>query len=93
MNSKTKIAATRYFPRDMVCLRKISVGIIHKGDTDDDDDDDDGDGDDDDDDKKQKKKKKKKKRCGFRAVSPVLCNSFAFKLFRSPHLLFGPIFT
>jgi hypothetical protein len=29
------------FPRDMVCLRNISVDTLHKGDTDDDDDDDD----------------------------------------------------
>jgi len=29
------------FPRDMVCLRNISVDILHKGDTEDDDDDDD----------------------------------------------------
>ena len=36
------------FPRDMVCLRNISVDTLHKGDTDDDDDDD-GDDDDDDD--------------------------------------------
>jgi len=27
------------FPRDMVCLRNISVDTLHKGDTDDDDDD------------------------------------------------------
>ena len=31
------------FPRDMVCLRNISVDTLHKGDTDDDDDDDDDD--------------------------------------------------
>jgi hypothetical protein len=29
------------FPRDMVCLRNISVDTLHKRDTDDDDDDDD----------------------------------------------------
>jgi hypothetical protein len=29
------------FPRDMVCLRKISVDTLHKGDTEDDIDDDD----------------------------------------------------
>jgi hypothetical protein len=29
------------FPRDMVCLRNISVDNLHKGDTEDDDDDDD----------------------------------------------------
>jgi len=31
------------FPRDMVCLRNISVDTLHKEDTDDDDDDDDDD--------------------------------------------------
>jgi hypothetical protein len=31
------------FPRDMVCLRNISVETLHKGDTKDDDDDDDDD--------------------------------------------------
>jgi hypothetical protein len=29
------------FPRDMVCLRNISVDTLHKGDAEDDDDDDD----------------------------------------------------
>jgi hypothetical protein len=29
------------FPRDMICLRNISVDTLHKGDTEDDDDDDD----------------------------------------------------
>jgi hypothetical protein len=29
------------FPRDMVCLRNLSVDILHKGDTEDDDGDDD----------------------------------------------------
>ena len=29
------------FPRDMVCLRNMSVDTLHKGDTEDDDDDDD----------------------------------------------------
>jgi len=29
------------FPRDMVCLRNISVDTLHRGDTEDDDDDDD----------------------------------------------------
>jgi hypothetical protein len=33
------------FPRDMVCLRNISVDTLHKGDTEDDDDDDDNDDD------------------------------------------------
>jgi hypothetical protein len=31
------------FPRDMVCLRNISVDTLHKGDTEDDDNDDDDD--------------------------------------------------
>jgi hypothetical protein len=31
------------FPRDMVCVRNISVDTLHKGDTEDDDDDDDDD--------------------------------------------------
>ena len=31
------------FPRDVVCLRNISVDTLHKGDTEDDDDDDDDD--------------------------------------------------
>jgi hypothetical protein len=39
MNSYIRIVAT-VFPRDMVCLRNISVDTLHKGDTDDDDDDD-----------------------------------------------------
>jgi len=34
------------FPRDMVCLKNISVDTLHKGDTDDGDDDDDDDDDD-----------------------------------------------
>jgi len=33
------------FPRDMVCLRNICVGTLHKDDTEDDDDDDDNDDD------------------------------------------------
>ena len=33
------------FPRDMVCLRNISVDALHKGDTEEDDDDDDDDDD------------------------------------------------
>ena len=33
------------FPRDLVCLRNISVDTLHRGDTDDDDDDDDDDND------------------------------------------------
>jgi hypothetical protein len=37
MNSNIGIAAT-VFPRDMVCLRNISVNTLHKGDIDDDDD-------------------------------------------------------
>jgi hypothetical protein len=36
------------FPRDVVCLRNISVDTLQKGDTDDDDDNDDDDDDDDD---------------------------------------------
>ena len=31
------------FPRDMICLRNISIDTLHKGDTEDDDDDDDDD--------------------------------------------------
>ena len=42
MNSNNRIAAT-VFPRDMFCLRNISVDTLHKGDTEDDDDDDDDD--------------------------------------------------
>ena len=38
------------FPRDMVCLRNISVDTPHKGDTEEEEDDDDDDNDDDDDD-------------------------------------------
>jgi len=41
MNSYIRIAATQMFPRDMVCLRNISVDTLDEGDTDDDDDDDD----------------------------------------------------
>jgi hypothetical protein len=33
------------FPRDVVCLRDVSVDTLHKGDTEDDDDDDDDDDD------------------------------------------------
>jgi hypothetical protein len=33
------------FPKDMVCLRNISVDTLHKGDAEDDDDDDDDDND------------------------------------------------
>jgi hypothetical protein len=33
------------FPRDMVCLRNMSVDTVHKGDTEDDDDDNDDDDD------------------------------------------------
>jgi hypothetical protein len=43
MNSYIRIVAIRMFPRDMVCLRNISVDTLHKGDTEDDDDDDDDD--------------------------------------------------
>ena len=43
MNSNNKIAATLYtvFPKDIVCLRNISINTLHKGEDDDDDDDDD----------------------------------------------------
>jgi hypothetical protein len=37
MNSNNRIAAT-LFPRDIVCLRNISINTLHKGDDDDDDD-------------------------------------------------------
>jgi hypothetical protein len=40
MNSYIRIVAT-LFPRDMVCLRNISVDTLHKGDTEYDDDDND----------------------------------------------------
>jgi len=40
MNSNNRTAAT-LFPRDIVCLRNISVNTLHKGDDDVDDDDDD----------------------------------------------------
>jgi hypothetical protein len=39
MNSYIRIVVT-VFPRDVVCLRNMSVDTLHKGDTDDDDDDD-----------------------------------------------------
>jgi hypothetical protein len=42
MNSYIRIVAT-VFPRDMVCLRRITVDTLHKGDAEDDDDDDDND--------------------------------------------------
>jgi len=35
MNSNNRIAAT-LFPRDIVCLRNISINTLHKGDDDDD---------------------------------------------------------
>jgi hypothetical protein len=38
MNSNNRIAAT-LFPRDIDCLRNISINTLHKGDVDDDDDD------------------------------------------------------
>ena len=34
MNSNNRIAAT-LFPRDIVCLRNISINTLHKGDDDD----------------------------------------------------------
>jgi hypothetical protein len=37
VNSYIRIVAT-VLPRDMVCLRNISVDTLHKGDTEDDDD-------------------------------------------------------
>ena len=40
MNSNNRTAAT-LFPRDIVCLRNISINTLHKGDDDVDDDDDD----------------------------------------------------
>jgi hypothetical protein len=40
MNRNNRMAAT-LFPRDVVCLRNISINTLHKGDDDDDDDDDD----------------------------------------------------
>jgi len=43
-----QISCNTVFPRDMVCLRNISVDTLHKGDTEDDDDDDNDDDDDDD---------------------------------------------
>jgi len=39
MNSNSRIAAT-LFPKDIVCLRNISINVLHKGGDDDDDDDD-----------------------------------------------------
>jgi hypothetical protein len=33
MNSYIRIVANTVFPRDMVCLRNISVDTLHKGDT------------------------------------------------------------
>ena len=39
MNSNDRIAAT-LFPRDIVCIRSISINTLHKGDDYDDDDDD-----------------------------------------------------
>jgi len=38
MNSNNRIAAT-LFPRDIICLRNISINTLHKGDDDGDDDD------------------------------------------------------
>jgi hypothetical protein len=35
MNSYIRIVANTMFPRDMVCLRNISVDTLHKGDTED----------------------------------------------------------
>jgi hypothetical protein len=44
------------FPRDMVCLRNVSVGTLHKGDTGDDDNNDDDDDNDDGDNNNNNKK-------------------------------------
>jgi hypothetical protein len=38
MNRNKKMVAT-LFPRDIVCLRNISINTLHEGDDDDDDDD------------------------------------------------------
>jgi hypothetical protein len=35
MNSNIRIVANTVFPRDMVCVRNISVDTLHKGDTED----------------------------------------------------------
>jgi len=35
MNSYIRIAAAQMFPRDMVCLRNVSVDTLNKGDTED----------------------------------------------------------
>ena len=35
MNSYVRIVVTQVFPRDVVCLRNISVDTLHKGDTED----------------------------------------------------------
>jgi hypothetical protein len=43
MNSYIRIVANTMFPRDMVCLRNISVDTLHKGDTENDNDEDDDD--------------------------------------------------
>ena len=37
MNRNNRIAATLYSPRDIVCLRNMSINTLHKGDDDDDD--------------------------------------------------------
>jgi len=34
MNSNNRIAANTVFPRDIVCLRNISINTLHKGDDD-----------------------------------------------------------
>jgi len=39
MNSNNRITANTVFPRDIVCLRNISINTLNKGDDDDDDDD------------------------------------------------------
>jgi hypothetical protein len=41
VNSYIRIVANTMFPRDMVCLRNISINTLHEKDTDNDDDDND----------------------------------------------------
>ena len=40
MNRNNRISCNTVFPRDIVCLRNISINTLHEGDDDDDDDDD-----------------------------------------------------
>jgi len=39
MNSKQQNSCNTVYPKDIVCLRNISINTLHKGDDDDDDDD------------------------------------------------------